>query len=204
MVMKLFLTSNGLSNLTLEKKFVELLNKDPSEISVIVIGSIVTKKNFKYINNLKKQLNHLGIRMIKVANIAKSIKADVFGECDVIIFMGGNTYYLLDRARKTGVIRLIKKHISSGGIYLGISAGSIIIHKTIEFAGWGKSADTNLIGLQDLRGVGIITTAIFPHYRKILHTEIVRFKRNTSYPIQEIRDGEAIIINGKKIELIKK
>ena len=202
--MKLILSSDGLSGRKLKEAFLKMLTKRPKDISVLIIAGILKKRHLKYISKVKRQLVSMGISSIKIADISKNIHAKNFSSFDIIFFMGGNTFYLLNRTRKTGFVPFIKKHIKQGKIYLGVSAGSIIVHKTIEIAGWGVSADPNLIGLQDLRGIGVTNIAIFPHYKRKNKKELNSFKRNSSYTIKEIRDGEAVLIEANKIKIIRR
>lgn len=202
--MRLMLTSDGLSNPKLKGEFLRSLNKNPRESSVLIIAGLSKRKYFKYFRAAKDIFVSLGIKKITLANISNPIKAKEFGNFDVVLFMGGNTFYLLDRARKTGFISYIKNHVRKNNVYIGISAGSIIVHKSIEIAGWGTCADPNLIGLSDLTGIGLTNLAVYPHYKRGLEKEIKSFKINSKYRIQEIKDGEAVLINGSKVKIIRK
>lgn len=202
--MRLILSSDGLSNSKLKKEFLNLLGVDPKEASLLIITGPQKRSHWIYINEAKDRFVQLGIRKITIANITKEIKAKDFGKFDVILFMGGNTFYLLDRIRKTGFVSYIKNHIRSNRVYVGISAGSMIVSKSVELAGWGKEGDPNLIGLQDLTGLGLVSLTVFPHFKSSLKNEVNLFKKNTDYRIQEIRNGEAVLINGKQIRIVKK
>jgi len=202
--MRLILTSDGLSNLKLKSEFLKMFKGNPKDASLLIIAGPQKKSHFQYIQAAKQSFNRLRITKIELANITRHINSKKFGKFDIILFMGGNTFYLLDRIRKTGFINYLKEHILSGRVFVGISAGSIIVHNSIEIAGWGISADSNLIGLQDLRGIGLTKTAVFPHYTNKNKKELIVFKKNTNYPIKEIRDGEAVIINGNKTKIIRK
>ena len=45
---------------------------------------------------------------------------------DSIYFCGGSSQYLLKRINETGFNKSIKKFVDNGGVYIGVSAGSII------------------------------------------------------------------------------
>jgi peptidase E len=45
---------------------------------------------------------------------------------DTIYFCGGNTQYLLKRINDTGFNSSIKCFVENGGVYVGVSAGSIV------------------------------------------------------------------------------
>ncbi|MEM0465286.1 MAG: Type 1 glutamine amidotransferase-like domain-containing protein [Candidatus Pacearchaeota archaeon] len=118
---------------------------------------------------------------------------------DAVYICGGNTYYILDRIRKTGLDSSIKKFVRKGGLYIGVSAGSIIAGENIEIAGWGTEGDINDINLKDLRGLGFTKIAVFPNYKSKLKSEVEEFRSNVAYPVESIKDKEAIIILGKNL-----
>jgi len=65
----------------------------------------------------------------KYEQIVKDLK-----DVDVIHVNGGNTFYLLLQARKSGFDKFVKEHVKQGGIYTGSSAGSIIASPNIEIS----------------------------------------------------------------------
>ncbi|MDT2850039.1 Type 1 glutamine amidotransferase-like domain-containing protein [Vagococcus carniphilus] len=52
---------------------------------------------------------------------------------DIIFVAGGNTFYLLQELRRSGADQLIEEHINSGKLYIGESAGSIIMSPDIDY-----------------------------------------------------------------------
>lgn len=204
--MKLLLTSDGLTSKKIRKEFIKLLDKAPSENKVLIIHTAKLRRDFGYIKEIKRTLIKLGIKKeyIIELDINKKINTKKYRNFDIFYSCGGNTFYILDRVKKTGFDKVIKNFIRKNRLYIGVSAGSIIVHKTIEIAGWGKEGDKNEINLKNLRGLNIIDIAIFPHYKKRLAVEVKEFRKRGDYPIITIRDKEAIIIKNKKIKIIRK
>ena len=52
---------------------------------------------------------------------------------DVIYVSGGNTFYLLQELRKHRLDHVLKEEMSKGKLYIGESAGSIIMAPSIEY-----------------------------------------------------------------------
>jgi len=200
---KLLLTSDGLSNRQLIKEAKKLLTKPANENKVLIIYTLRKKSYFKYVRKVKKQLLKLGIikKNIFYANISNNLKKPK-EEFDIIYSCGGNTFYILDRIKKTGFDKIIKKFVNKGRFYIGGSAGSIIVHKTIELAGWGSSADINDIRLKNLNGLDLTNIAVFPHYIVKLKKEVLEFKKIVNYPVRELRDRQALLILGNKVKKI--
>jgi len=198
---KLLLTSNGLSSRKLRKEFVKLLNKPVEETKVLIMYT--QRRRYKrHIRKIKRTLVLSGInkKNIILANISKKTKKNY--DFDIFFSCGGNTFYILDRVRKTGFDKIIKKAVKKGKIYISVSAGSIIVHKSIEIAGWGKWGDINEINLKNLKGLNLTNLAIYPHYLKIMKKSVDEFKKKVKYPVKEIRDRQAVLILGNKIKFL--
>jgi dipeptidase E len=200
---KLLLTSDGLTSRKIQKEFLKLLDKPPTENKVLIMHTANIARKWRTIRRIVRGLIKLGIKKKNILLVNIRYKVSKIPKFDVLYSCGGNTYYILDRIRKTGFAKVIKKAVNQGKLYIGLSAGSIIVHKTIEIAGWGKEADPNLIGLRDLRGLNITNVAIFPHFKNKLRKEIAIFKKNTPYPIIELKDRQALEIVGNKKKIVK-
>ena len=82
---------------------------------------------------------------------------------DVIFVGGGNTFHLLDQARKTGFGEWTIGEVSNHKkVYLGASAGSLLVTSTIAVASV-EGGDENLVGLTDLRGLALVDFEFLPH-----------------------------------------
>ena len=191
--MKLILTSSGLDTHRLKASLSFLLKQRASKSKAIVIHSLQKQKHLLYVHKAGQELAQVGILHPNIIylNISseRSLPLVAF---DVIYVCGGNTYYILDRMRKTGLDTFIKRSIKKGSIYIGVSAGSIIAGDTIEIAGWGSTGDTNAIKLKNLEGLHLVKTAVFPHYIQRLKNEVATFKEHVDYPVEALRDGETL------------
>ena len=128
---------------------------------------------------------------------------------DVIWVNGGNTFYLLDVARKTGFMEIVDDLVRNKGvIYGGTSAGSILASSTIEVAGWGgEGADKNTVGLTNFTSFGFVLFITHVHYDSASEKEgLLAQKRNAKiYAIPdscavEVSDGH--IITHGDVELL--
>lgn len=123
---------------------------------------------------------------------------------DIYYVAGGNTFYILDRLKKTNLFSTIKKAVADGKIYIGTSAGSIIAGPDIEIAGFGPSGDENDIHLKNLSGLGLVNFLVYPHYLKKEKAVVEKFYKLSKKPIIVLADGQAIIVSGNRRKLIGK
>ena len=76
----------------------------------------------------RKLFNKLGaaVTEIDISTKAYLTIQSVFEDADVIYFTGGNSFFLMERLRKTGTDELLKKELAKGKLMIGESAGAII------------------------------------------------------------------------------
>ncbi len=202
--MKLLLTSSGINSKRLRNEFVRLTN-NILETKVLVAHTAQKPEHYIFVHQVGQELAKAGILHpnIYYFNMIDQNNTPELENYNVVYICGGNTYLILDRMRKTGLANALYEFVRRGGIYVGVSAGSIIAGKSIEIAGWGSEPDSNNINLRDLNGLGFTEIAVFPHYKNSLRNEIKEFRRKVNYPIETIKDKEAILIDEKEIRKIK-
>jgi dipeptidase E len=81
---------------------------------------------------------------------------------DIIFVCGGNVFYLLDQAIKTGFDQILSEKAQKDLIYIGSSAGSMVVGEKVELA----STLDDRAKAPDLKsdGIGLINLAIMPHW----------------------------------------
>jgi dipeptidase E len=112
----------------------------------------------------------------KPKDIEKDLK-----DVDWIHVNGGNTFYLLLQARKSGFDKFVKKAIKKGIIYTGSSAGSIITSPNIEISRIleKKSYEKEL---RTFEGFNLVDFIILPHWGSSGFKSEYRLKRlETAY-----------------------
>ena len=92
----------------------------------------------------------------------KDLERDL-GNCDLIHVNGGNTYYLLLQAKKSGFDKFIKKQVDKGTFYTGSSAGSMIAGPDIAIT-WRPENQPYVKDLPDTLGFNLVDFTIFPHW----------------------------------------
>ena len=119
---------------------------------------------------------------------------------DVIYVCGGNTSYLLHKVRETNFDKIIKQFVVNGGVYVGVSAGSIIMGPNTEIS--SLVGDKNDIGLKDFTGLNLADIAICPHFERKDYQLIEEFKNKINYSIVPLADNQAMLILDGKIKII--
>jgi len=203
--MKLFLTSNGLSSRKLKREFSKLIEKPAGEVKILVIGTLSERGHKQFVQWVTEELEDINInkRNIYTANISEEVNFSKFKDADIIYLLGGDTFYMLERLRKNNFKDFLTRYNSKDKIFVSISAGTIIAGPNIKIAEWGSEADDNYVHLKDLTGLNLTNTAIYVHYEDRLKHEIDDFKKIADYPVETVKDGEALVIINEKKRKIK-
>lgn len=196
--MKLLLTSTGLANENVKKFFISQFDRLDKKTACIVTSGRNEEEQF-YINSSIKELEDLGIKVIEF-NIAKHESFINFPEYDIYYVCGGNTFYILDRMRKTGVDKILIKAVKNNKFYIGVSAGSIIPGPDIEVAGLG---DPNDVNISDLTGLKLTNLIVTPHYNQKEEKDVEEFKnKRKGEEVIALTDDQALFIEDDNKTLI--
>ena len=151
---------------TVAKNFTAYAGDDLKEKRVTFIPTAsVNEKVIFYVASGRKALEKLGMIVdeLELSTATRTeIEAKIRGN-DYIYVSGGNTFFLLQEMKKTGADKIIKDEIASGKIYIGESAGSMILSPDIEYA---KEMDERKKApeLKDTSALSVIDFYPLPHY----------------------------------------
>ena len=226
--MKLLLTSNGFINSSLEKDFLELTgNRTDLKVAIIPTAGdpiewvAVVEGDTRYDNFIPKLIGesnngkgadydyfkNKGYSVIIVDLKADSdIVREKLSSVDIISVGGGDLNYLLDWAKKSKLDSYLKDLLNKGCVYVGASAGSMLLQPDIGLTWWEPAMKADHIGLN------IINFIVAPHHREVeilTSIESLNQKRknlqqviNFPWIVYLLQDGQAIKVVDDKIEHI--
>ena len=202
---KLFLASSFSEVASLFPKFAgeEIKGK---RITFIPTASLVEEVRF-YVDDDRKAFEELGIIVEELEITAASPDKilEVLNRNDYIFVSGGNIFYLLQELRRKGADALITEQIRAGKLYIGTSAGSVILCPDIEFV---KEMDYSHAApeLQSFTGLNIVDFYILPHYLDFPFEEITQNivkKYGKKLDLRPISNKQVITIAGNRIEILE-
>ena len=159
---KIVLSSCGIINENLKGEFYKLLNKEIEKTKVLYITTAIDGEDdsdTSWIAEEFKTILDLGIKKENIKEYKMDYEIDL-SLYDMIYMMGGNTFYLLKKIRDTKFDIKLKEAINNSIVYVGSSAGSIILGNTIELA---LAYDKNHVNLVNFTGLKLIDGIIVPH-----------------------------------------
>ena len=202
---KLFLASSFSEVASLFPKFAgeEIKGK---RITFIPTASLVEEVRF-YVDDDRKAFEELGIIVeeLEITTASPDKISEILNRNDYIFVSGGNTFYLLQELRRKGADILITEHIRAGKLYIGTSAGSVILCPDIEFV---KEMDYIHAApeLQSFTGLNIVDFYILPHYLDFPFEEMTQNivkKYGKKLDLRPISNKQVITIAENRIEILE-
>lgn len=197
--MKLLLTSAGITTQAIADTLFELIGDGNKKVGVITTAANVESGNKDWYINQIINLQKYGFDWIDFIDpSAPGVDWKTrLKEVGVVFISGGNTFHLLDQVRKTGFDVWLKQNIENI-VYVGVSAGSIIMTPTISIAPV-DNGDENLPQITNVTGCNFVDFEVSPHT-----PEMVSVAANETYAesiqnkLYAYNDRSALcVVNGK-------
>lgn len=198
---KLFLSS---SFKDVAKIFASFAKEDlkGKTVTFIPTASIPEKVTF-YVESGKKAFEKLGL-IVDELEISTATPEEIKSKLqnnDYIYISGGNTFFLLQELVRTGAGQMIIDQVNSGKLYIGESAGSMIVSPNIEFA---KDMDDSekAPDLTSFDALGLIDFYPLPHHTNFPFKKAVEkilSKYEAELKLYPISNSQAILVEGTNI-----
>ena len=197
----LLLTSSGMSGA--KEEILSVLPKPADKVRVAhIITASKVESDTSYVEKDRELMREAGFNVedIDIEGKNKKQLMKLLEAVDVIYVQDGNTFYLLKQIRKSGFNKIIKKLLRKGIIYIGVSAGSIVVGKTIETASWKNNKDK--FGLLNLKGLKLVKSNIFVHYKPEDEQIIKQKPKRIKKKLRILTDEQALFVIDKKTILV--
>ena len=168
--MRFLLTSNGISNVSINDALVDLLGKPIAESTALCIptGTYPFRDGpagvYRFINGTAPSpMCGLGWKSLGVLELTAlpSIEQEQWiaavRETDALLVWGGNTFYLCHWMRESGLAELLPS-LRGETVYVGVSAGSMVVTPDFGESYDGRNPPT---GSDD--GLGLVDFSLAPH-----------------------------------------
>jgi len=204
--MKLLLTSTGITNESLRNKLIEMVGKQPGEMTVAYVPTAFntsSKPDKRWAIDNIIRLNEMKVANIDIVDFS-AIPVELWlprmERSDVIYVEGGSPTYLADEMREANFIEILNTKLADK-VYVGCSAGSNVLGKIII-----KSMK-NEPGYKSEAGFGLVDFSIRPHFLRKDRTLftgafIQSLAKKLETTIYAIDDDSGIAVEGDKIEII--
>ncbi len=176
-------------------------------VTFIPTASITESIKF-YVGSGKKALEKLGLTVDEL-ELTKATAAEISDKLqknDYIYITGGNTFFLLQELRKTGADKIIIDQIQSGKLYIGESAGSMIMSPNIDYAK-GMDECKKAPELDSFSALSLVDFYPLPHYTNFPFknaVEKILAKYESELKLYPISNSQVILVNGEIVTVENK
>ena len=192
----IILTSNGLSSKNLLDETAKHVCKN-GRAAIITTASVGYKENDWHIPSLTQELEQLGLS-VDYLDVAHD-SAELLLQYDVIEINGGNPFYLLNQLRISKAEGILRK-IGKEKMLIGVSAGSIVLQKSIELIAQYSPELNDGVQLPDFTGLCLTKAEILPHYSRFLsrfdrfEERAKEYEQKNSCTVIRLNDGEGVFV----------
>ncbi|MBP1755411.1 MAG: peptidase dipeptidase [Firmicutes bacterium] len=162
------------------------------------------KVNF-YVKSGREVLEKMGL-MVDDLEISTADPSEIVSKLqnnDFIYVTGGNAFFLLQELKKTGADRIIAEQILAGKLYIGESAGSVILTPNIDYL--KDMDDPNAAPeLDTYDALNIIDFYPLPHqncFPFIKTVEKIMSKYQATLSLEPFSNSQAILICGDTVKV---
>lgn len=188
---------------------VKKIPKDPKEynLAFIITAAEVYTGDLWWIEKDRNKLTQLGFNITEfsITGLIKSEIEEKLKNIDIVFVAGGNHLYLLDQVIKTGFDQILLEKSKKDLIYIGSSAGSVIMGKRVDVIATKEELSYFLKLKSD--GIGLVDFTIVPHWGRPKYQQFYLelfekfYKTNTKLVL--LRDNQYLLVQGEDYKIIQ-
>ncbi len=195
---------NGFEYEGTKKTFINLLKKPVKDNKVLISYINLTKSQ-----RFKELMGQAYQTFLELGFTPENIeKYDLYDENppnllekDVILMWGGNENHYINQIRKQGLEQQLREFIDRNSVYVGISAGAIIMGPTVDVEHWSRAS--NDVGLIDKSGFGFVDFITAPHIDSRDSPEkVIEFHKKTGHNMMYLTNKQGILVIDDKYKII--
>lgn len=198
------LLSNGITSPALKEAMGKYLLGKKTAAVVVTADNEYKTRNY-HIPRVVSELNSYGLET-ELFDI-DSQSPDLLLDYDVVEFIGGNPYYLLNSVRRCDAASVLEQ-LAKDKVLIGWSAGALVMTSSIAVID-AFEPQMNFINLTDLKGLRLADVHIIPHYSKFLHRyeafeeKLRRYEADNNCTLVRLNDGDGMLFEGGERFIIK-
>lgn len=198
MTLCFLLCSNGLSSDKLLSHINTKIANCKTSALVVTPDNEYKEKDF-HVPRCVNELESLGLT-VDIFDL-DTTPAEELLKYDVVEFIGGNPYYLLNSIREHNAEEVLR-FLATNKTLIGWSASAFVFSTTLELVN-RYFPEMNFLGLTDLNGVGLTDVQVLPHYESFIdrfenfEEKCSAYEKEHNVNVIRINDGEGVFIDEK-------
>ena len=198
------LCSNGLTSEKLLQRVGSLLHNCKTAALVVTADPDYREKNY-HVPHCRAELEALGLT-VTICDLDFQ-PAETLLHFDVVEFIGGNPYYLLDVLHKYHAEPVLQA-LARERCLIGWSAAAFVFGPTLALVD-RYSPEMNTPDLTDLTALGLTDVQVLPHYSRFLarfdgfEDTCRAYEEAHGITVLRLNDGDGVIIQDDEIQLVQ-
>lgn len=191
----LILCSNGLTSDALLDTVREQTGGSGHAALVVTADHEYKEKNY-HVPRCISELESIGLSVSCMD--LDELPPELLLDYDVVEFIGGNPFYLLNAMRKCNCREILLK-MAREKVLIGWSAGALVMGPSLELVN-GYSPEMNFLKLSNLTALNLTEVEVLPHYSKFLQRfegfeeKCAAYEKKYGREVIRLNDGEGVVI----------
>lgn len=189
-MLKALLTSTGFESPVIGKEFLKQMNKPAASIKILFItAAAITETQIFYVGKCMREILHLGIIKENIINYNMDNEIDYseLDEIDAIYVCGGDKFQLLKKMKDTHFDTILKKFFEDGKMYIGTSAGSLVLGPKTKYSD----------------GLNVIDIIVYTHFCTEDTGLVEKYERELGHKIIPLTDSQALLVINDEFTIIE-
>ena len=156
-------------------------------------GNVYQDPYWVKLDRIELEKKGLKITDVEIENHSLEELAEILRPMDIIFVAGGNTFYLLQKAKESGFDKVVQNLQNTDKIYIGSSAGSILACKDIEYIS-PMDEPEKVPDLKEHSAIGLFPKPLIVHADKEKYQPAIQEIKAAKNSIEflEICDNQAL------------
>lgn len=197
----ILLTSAGFLNPRIFQFVKDKVKEFSLSRAAIITTAAENKEKNKYSQLAHQQLLDTGYKNVDFFDL-ETQDSSLLSVYDTFYVCGGNTFKLQKFANISNFKDVVTSLINKRGLYVGVSAGSLIMGPSIEIAN-EVVPDSNEVELHDFTALNLSELIISPHYEEVHEVEIKAFENKHNVKATRLTNNQAVLIENGKTSIIE-
>lgn len=200
----LALLSNGITSLALKEAIEKYVVGKKNAAVVVTADNEYKTKNY-HIPRVINELTLYGLE-VELFDLDSQNPKLLLGY-DVVEFIGGNPYYLLNAARNCNAYSVLEQ-IAKEKVLIGWSAGALVMSSSIAVID-AFEPQMNFVNLTDFKGLCLADVHLIPHYSKFtqryefFEEKLKQYEIANGCELIRLNDGDGMLFDKGQCVLIK-
>lgn len=209
--MKLLLTSNGITNKTIENKLGELVGKDFNDLKIVFIPTAMNPglgDKTWFVENLNN-IHKLGFKEFDIVDISSLNKHEWLPrleQADVICCNGGSNFYLAKWLKLSGLAEEIPRLLETR-VWIGSSSGAMVMSPYQSTIISQEIYEEDFNEKENKKSLGIVDFHIVPHlngvgFARMDEANLRNVLKDFKEKVYVLDDSSAIAVVDGKVEVV--